>query len=135
MNHHERDGVLPIAFSFSHYIQAQDQSISVIFGKHPPRWATGGWLPRWGWRLTHWVAEETVAVMQNQRLSNLDAWKEYQAQVIGQTTKTLETITGPMLEEVVTSSAAWSWEGATRSASLRYWSASCTSMGRATWGR
>lgn len=48
MNHHERDGVLPIAFSFSHYIQAQDQSISVIFGKHPPLWATGGWAAKVG---------------------------------------------------------------------------------------
>ncbi len=45
-------------------------------------------------------------MMQNQRLSNLDAWKEYQAQVIGQTTKTLETITGPMLEEVVIAAVA-----------------------------
>ncbi len=101
VNHHERDGVLPIAFSFSHYIQAQDQSISVIFGKHPPLWATGGWAAKVGLAIDALGREETVAVMQNQRFSNLDAWKQYQAQVIGQTTKTLETITGPMLEEVV----------------------------------
>ena len=31
VNHHERPGVLPIAFSFSHYIRAQDQSISRPF--------------------------------------------------------------------------------------------------------
>src|SRR5437667_2103241 len=34
-----------------------------------------------------------------------------------------------------TSSAAWSWDPATRSASSRYWSALCTSMGCAIWGR
>ena len=28
VNHHERAGVLPIAFSLSHYIRAQDQSVS-----------------------------------------------------------------------------------------------------------
>src|SRR5439155_24065547 len=33
------------------------------------------------------------------------------------------------------SPAAWSWDPATRSASSRYWSASCTSMACATWGR
>jgi len=101
VNHHERDGVLPIAFSFSHYIQAQDQSISVIFGKHPPLWATGGWASRIGVAIDALGREETVEVMQNQRFSDLDAWKEYQAQVIGQTKETLETITGPVLEEVV----------------------------------
>jgi hypothetical protein len=56
VNHHERDGVLPIAFSFSHYIQAQDQSISVIFGEHPPLWAAMAGPPRLEWRLTRWVA-------------------------------------------------------------------------------
>src|SRR6266508_4862433 len=100
-NHHERDGVLPIAFSFSHYIQAQDQSISVIFGKHPPLWAAGGWASRIGIAIDALGREETVEMMQNQRFSDLDAWKEYQAQVIGQTKETLETITGPILEEVV----------------------------------
>ena len=27
VNHHERAGVLPIAFSFSHYIRAQDEAV------------------------------------------------------------------------------------------------------------
>ena len=39
--------------------------------------------------------------MQNQRFGDLDAWKAYQAEVIAQTHETLETIDGPMLEEVV----------------------------------
>ena len=101
VNHHERDGVLPIAFSFSHYIQAQDQSISVIFGKHPPLWATGGWAARIGVAIDALGREESVEMMQNQRFSDLDAWKEYQAQIIGQTKETLETITASILEEVV----------------------------------
>ena len=101
VNHHEREGVLPIAFSFSHFIQAQDQSISVVFGKHPPLWATGGWAGKVGVAIDALGREETVETMQNQRFSDLDAWKKYQAQVIRQTAETLETITGPMLEEVV----------------------------------
>jgi len=101
VNHHERDGVLPIAFSFSHYIQAQDQSISLIFGNQPPLWVTGGWATKIGVAIDALGREETVEVMQNQRFSDLDAWKEYQAEVIGQTKETLETITGPILKEVV----------------------------------
>ena len=31
VNHHEREGVLPVAFSFSHFMRAQDQSISGPF--------------------------------------------------------------------------------------------------------
>lgn len=101
MNHHEREGVLPIAFSFSHYIQAQDQSLSVVFGKHPPIWATGGWAEKVGIAIDALGREETVEQMQGQGFADLDAWKQYQALVIAQTAETLETLTVPILEEVV----------------------------------
>ena len=43
VNHHERDSVLPIAFSFCHFMRAQDQSISAPFLREPPLWESGGW--------------------------------------------------------------------------------------------
>src|SRR5690606_20442215 len=43
MNHHEREGVLPMAFSFSHFMRAQDQTVSMIFRREPPLWMSGGW--------------------------------------------------------------------------------------------
>ena len=101
INHHEREGVLPIAFSFSHYIQAQDQSLSAVFGKHPPIWATGGWAAKAGIAIDALGREETVEQMQGQGFADLDAWKQYQALVIAQTAETLETLTVPILEEVV----------------------------------
>ena len=101
VNHHEREGVLPIAFSFSHFIQAQDRSVSVIFDKHPPLWVTGGWAAKTGIAIDSLGREETVEAMQHQRFTDLDAWKQYQAQVIQQTNETLETLTAPLLEEVV----------------------------------
>jgi hypothetical protein len=101
MNHHERDGVLPIAFSFSHYIQAQDQSLSVVFGKHPPIWNTGGWAAKIGVAVDALGREESVEQMQGQRFSDLDAWKAYQAEVIAQTSDTLATLTASDLEAVV----------------------------------
>ncbi len=100
MNHHEREGVLPIAFSFSHYMQAQDQSVSVIFGQHPPLWNSGGWASRTGIAIDALGREESVEEMQGQRFGNLDAWKEYQRLVIAQTRETLEAATAETLAEV-----------------------------------
>ena len=38
VNHQERAGVLPIAFSLSHFMRAQDQSISGPFLGERPLW-------------------------------------------------------------------------------------------------
>ena len=101
VNHHEREGVLPIAFSFTHYIQAQDQSISVPLRHEPPLWMSGGWQDKAGLAINALGREETVEVMQGQRIGDLDAWKEYQAEVIARTHAFLETIDEELLAEVV----------------------------------
>jgi hypothetical protein len=101
VNHHERENVLPIAFSFSHYMRAQDQSISVVFRKEPPLWVSGGWAAKVGVSVDTLGREETVEEMQHLKFADLDAWKAYQAEVIARTNATLETIDAPMLAEVV----------------------------------
>ena len=101
VNHHEREGVLPIAFSFSHYMRAQDQSISVVFRKEPPLWVSGGWAAKVGVSVDTLGREETVEEMQHLKFADLEAWKVYQAEVIARTSATLETIDAPMLSEVV----------------------------------
>lgn len=100
-NHHEREGVLPIAFSFSHYIKAQDQSVSGVFLKEAPLWVTGGWAARTGITIDKLGREETVEEMQHLRVPNIDAWRKYQEQVIARTAQALETITPELLAEVV----------------------------------
>jgi hypothetical protein len=101
VNHHEREGVLPIAFSFSHYIRAQDQSISAPFLHERPLWMSGGWSQKVGVSVDTLGREETVEEMQHLRFADLDAWKTYQAEVIARTSAVLETITEAMLAEVV----------------------------------
>lgn len=101
VNHHERENVLPIAFSFSHFMRAQDQSISVIFRKEPPLWVSGGWATKIGVSVDTFGREETVEEMQHLKFADLEAWKSYQAEVIARTSATLETIDAPMLAEVV----------------------------------
>ena len=101
LNHHERDGVLPIAFSFSHFMQAQDQSVSMFFLRQPTLWHSGAWASKIDVAVDALGREETVEEMQKQRFGDLDAWKQYQEEVITRTDATLDTITAAMLEEVV----------------------------------
>ena len=101
VNHHEREGVLPIAFSFSHYLRAQDQSISMVFRAERPIWVTGGWAQKIGVSVDVLGREETVEEMQHLTFADLDAWKSYQAEVIARTTETLQTIDAEMLAQVV----------------------------------
>jgi hypothetical protein len=101
MNHHEREGVLPIAFSFTHYMQAQDQSASLFFRKEPPLWVRGGWAEKTGVAINALGREETVEEMQGQRIGDLEAWKAYQTAVIAQTDEILDRVTADELLEVI----------------------------------
>ena len=101
VNHHEREGVLPVAFSFSHFMRAQDQSISGPFLRGPMLWETGGWAEKIGVTVDALGREETVEEMQAQRFADLDAWKAYQTAVIARTDSVLDTITPEMLSEVL----------------------------------
>lgn len=101
VNHHERGGVLPIAFSFSHFMRTQDQSISRVFLGEAPLWDTGGWAEQTGVTVAAFGREETVEEMQHLRFGDFAAWQQFQAQVIARTNKVLDTITEPLLAEVM----------------------------------
>ncbi len=97
VNHHERAGVLPIAFSLSHYIRSQDQSISGPFLGERPLWEAGGWAAKVGATVDRLGREETVQEMEQIRFGDIDAWRAYQAQVIARTQGVLGTLTEEML--------------------------------------
>jgi hypothetical protein len=101
VNHHERAGVLPIAFSLSHYIRAQDQSISVPFLREPLLWQSGGWAERIGVTVDALGREETVEEMEHIRFGDFGAWKAYQAEVLARTSRVLDTVTEDVLMEVL----------------------------------
>ena len=101
VNHHEREGVLPMAFSFSHYIKAQDQSISRIFLREEQLWVSAAWSARVGVNIDVLGREETVEEMQHLRFGDFEAWKSYQAEVLARTSEALETIDVEMLSEVL----------------------------------
>ena len=101
VNHHEREGVLPMAFSFSHYIRAQDQAISGPFLGEAPLWVSGGWAERVRVSIDTLGREETVAEMEHLRFSDMDAWRAYQSAVIERTSRVLATVDAGILGEVL----------------------------------
>lgn len=101
MNHHEREGVLPMAFSFAHYIKAQDQSISGPFLRQPTLWQSGGWADKVGVGIDALGREETVEEMQHQRFGDVDVWRAYQAGVVDRTAGVLDTLTEDIVLEVM----------------------------------
>jgi hypothetical protein len=101
INHHERAGVLPIAFSFSHYIRSQDQSISGPFLREPTLWSTGGWAQKVGVNIDELGREQTVAEMEELRFEDIDAWRAYQTAVIARTDSVLDGLTTDTLAEVL----------------------------------
>jgi hypothetical protein len=101
VNHHERAGVLPIAFSLSHFMRAQDQSISGPFLRERPLWEQGGWAEKVGVSVDRLGREETVEEMESIRFEDLDAWRAFQSQVIARTSGVLDDVTEDVLSEVL----------------------------------
>ncbi|MBF6598889.1 MAG: hypothetical protein IVW36_00055 [Dehalococcoidia bacterium] len=101
VNHHERAGVLPLAFSLSHYIRSQDQSVSGPFLRAPMLWSSGGWAARVGVNVDQLGREETVAEMEQLRFQDVDAWRAYQSAVLARTDAVLDGLTAAVLAEVL----------------------------------
>lgn len=101
INHHERAGVLPIAFSLSHFIRAQDQSMNGFILREPDLWQAGGWASKVGVTVDRLGREESVDEMEQLQFGDIDAWKAYQAEVIARTDAALDALTEETLAEVV----------------------------------
>jgi len=101
VNHQERAGVLPIAFSLSHYIRAQDQSISGPFLREPTIWESGSWAEKVGVTVDKLGREESVEEMEHIRFGDFQAWRDYQDEVLARTGKVLESATEASLSEVL----------------------------------
>ncbi len=101
MNHHERGGVLPLAFSFTHFIRIQDSVVSQFILGTPPLWDSDEWAERSAVAVDQLGREETVAEMEQQQIGNLDAFRAYLAKVIDRTDVALEQTSADELGEVV----------------------------------
>ena len=83
VNHYEREGTLPIAFSLFHYVNMQDASFFMITGQ-PPIW-DDAWNDRVQPTINDHGKHKTVDEMVHQRIGDYDAFIEYMRTVFART--------------------------------------------------
>lgn len=99
VNHFEREGVLPIAFSLFHYTHMQDTTFMVVSGELPI------WNDHWQERVQMAIddngKERTVNEMVQQRIGNFEEFKKYQRTVFDRTEGWLALLDPDRLTEVL----------------------------------
>ncbi len=99
VNHFERDGVLPIAFSLFHYVNMHDGAFMLLTGQPPVFDDT--WKERLQLTIADHGKEKTVEEMVAQRIGDYDAFKEYMRTVFDRTEEHLRTMDPADLTRVV----------------------------------
>jgi hypothetical protein len=99
VNHFEREGVLPIAFSLFHYPNMEDATFFVMTGEAPV------WGPAWQARVQMAIDDHgkhrTVEEMVHQRVGDYEAFCEYMGEVFDRTERWLTTLSTADLGRVV----------------------------------
>ena len=99
VNHFERAGVLPIAFSLFHYTNMEDASFMLITGV-PPVW-DDQWQERVQVAINDHGKHRTVAEMVGQRIGDFDEFKAYQRAVFDRTEAWLADLDAAEFDRVV----------------------------------
>ena len=99
VNHFEREGVLPIAFSLFHYTNMQDASFMAITGQMPI-W-DAEWQSRVQMSIDDHGKERPVSDMIHQRVGDYEAMKECQRAVFGRTEAWLAELDPAELRRVI----------------------------------
>ena len=85
VNHFERSGVLPIAFTLMHAIVGEDRNTARHLGANTLLWDEQGWAKRVGLVGTPPVRGTPMADAERIRLGDVDAWRAYQSAVFART--------------------------------------------------
>jgi hypothetical protein len=99
VNHFEREGVLPIAFSLFHYVNMHDASFMLLTGT-PPIW-NDEWQARVQLTIADHGKHRTVEEMVAQRIGDYDAFVEYMRAVFDRTEAHLAAMDPADLTRVV----------------------------------
>jgi hypothetical protein len=99
VNHFEREGVLPIAFSLFHYTNMADSVFLVLAGEMPT-W-NADWQSRVKMAIDDHGKERTVEEMVHQRIGDYDEFKAYQRTVFDRTEAWLATLDPAVLTNVL----------------------------------
>jgi hypothetical protein len=99
VNHVEREGALPIAFSLFHIVNMMDASFMLITGQ-PPIW-NADWQQRVQMAVDDHGKHRTVEEMSHQRIGDYEAFIEYMQQVFERTEAHLARLDADDLTRVV----------------------------------
>jgi hypothetical protein len=99
VNHVERDGVLPIAFSLAHQVLIEDGSLCFIGGPDPQ--FNDSWAARLGLGVVDHGKTRTVDEMVHQRIGDLTAFAEFQGLVFSATDAFVAGVDVGSLDEVI----------------------------------
>lgn len=99
VNHFEREGVLPIAFSLFHYVNMQDTSAAILCGEGFV-WSAD-WQARVQMAIDDHGKERTVDEMVHQRIGDYDAFRQYMDAVFARTERWLADLAPSRLTDVV----------------------------------
>jgi DinB superfamily len=99
VNHVEREGVLPIAFSLFHIVNMMDASFMLMTGT-PPVW-DDTWEARVRPAINDHGKHRTVEEMVHQRIGDYEAFQEYMGIVLARTEAWLDALDPSELERVV----------------------------------
>ena len=99
VNHFEREGVLPIAFSLFHIVNMMDAAFMRMTGT-PPIWKQE-WQDRVQMSVNDHGKHRTVDEMVHQRIGDYEAFQEYMHAVFARTEAWLATLDPAELERVV----------------------------------
>jgi hypothetical protein len=99
VNHHERAGVVPIAFSLMHFVTTEDRHISERVLKEAQIWEDKGWADRVGGNVPQVRRGVALEIAEAVRFGDLAAWSAYQSAVFARTETALATIKDERFEE------------------------------------
>jgi hypothetical protein len=101
VNHHEREGVLPIAFSLMHFVNNEDRYVTERLVGGSQLWEDEDWAERVGGNVPQVRRGAALAVAEAVQFGDLAAWREYQDSVFARTEAALAALPEERFEEVV----------------------------------
>ena len=99
VNHFEREGVLPIAFSLFHIVNMMDASFMLMTGT-PPLW-DDSWEARVRPAIADHGKHRTVDEMVHQRIGDYASFRDYMGLVFARTEEWLDALDPAELERIV----------------------------------
>ena len=92
LNHFERPGVLPIAFTLMHYVVGEDRNAAKFLGAGALLWDEQEWAKRVGLVGEPPMRGTPMADAERIRIGDVDAWRLYQTAVFARTESALGSL-------------------------------------------